>query len=105
MVEEGGLQIPHEKKIRVKVYFNPKTFAEVAKDAEKAGKRRGGLQLFTQKEHGFGHERLSNTDGISKFLKFCWRYWQETERHRFEKAAELAKREEELRQEKARLGL
>lgn len=105
MDELGGLQNQGKKKICIKVYFNAKNFPEIAKDAEKAGKRRGGLQLFTQKEHGFGHERVSNTDGIGKFLKFCWHYWQETERHRFEKAAELAKKEEELKKEREKLGI
>lgn len=105
MDELGGLQNTGKKKITVKVYFNPKTFAEVAKDAEKTTKRRGGLLLFTQKEHGFGHEKVANTDGISKFLKFCWKYWQETERHRFEKAAELAKMEQDIKMQREKLGV
>ena len=105
MEQEGGLQIPSKKKIRVKVYLSAKDFAEIAKDAEKAGRRRGGLQLFTQKEHGFSNERVANTDGMSKFLKFCWHYWQETERHRFEKAAELAKMEQDIKMQREKLGV
>jgi len=105
MEQDGGLQNNTKKKICIKVYFNQKNFPEVAKDAEKAGKRRGGLHLFTLKEHGFANQMVSNTDGIGKFLKFCWRYWQETERHRFEKAAELAKREQEIRAEREKLGV
>lgn len=105
MEQEGGLQKQGKKKICIKVYFNQKNFPEIARDAEKAGKRRGGLQLFTLKEHGFANERVSNTDGIGKFLKFCWHYWQETERHRFEKAADLAKREQEIRAEREKLGV
>ena len=105
MDDQGGLQNQGKNKICVKVYFNAKTFAEIAKDAEKCGKRRGGLLLFTQKEHGFAHEKVANTDGISKSLKFYWRYWQETERHRLERAAELAKREQELKEERERLGI
>jgi hypothetical protein len=105
MEQEGGLLNIGKKKIRVKVYFSPKDFAEVAKDAEKAGKRRGGLLLFTQKEHGFSNQKVANTDGLSKFLKFCWHYWQETERHRFEKAAELAKMEQDIKMQREKLGV
>ena len=105
MEQQGALQNITKRKICVKVYFNPKNFPEIAKDAEKAGKRRGGLQLSTLKEHGFANERIANTDGISKFLKFCWQYWVETERHRFEKTVELAKREQEIKEERSRLGV
>jgi hypothetical protein len=105
MVQQEGLLNTGKKQIRVKVYFSPKDFAEIAKDAEKAGKRRHGLLLFTQKEHGLVHDKVANTDSLSKFLKFCWHYWQETERHRFEKAAELAKREQEIKEERSKLGV
>lgn len=94
-----------KKKIRAKVYFNEKSFALVAGDAEKAGKRRGGLQLFTQKEHGFAHERVANTDGVSKFLKFTWQYWREHESDRLLQAAELARQEKELFEKKKKLGV
>lgn len=94
-----------KNKICVKVYFNSKTFPEVIKDAEQTGKRRRGLQNFTQKEHGFADEMVSNTDGISRFLKFCWQYWKEHETDRLRKAIELAEREKQLLEEKKRLGI
>lgn len=105
METEGDYKIQKEKKICVKVYFNRKSFQAVALDAEKSGKRRGGLQLFTQKPHGFGHELVSNTDGISRFLKHCWAYWREHEKERLEQATALAQRERELQAEKKKLGI
>jgi hypothetical protein len=105
MEQEGDYKIQKGKKICVKVYFNPKSFQAVALDAEKSGKRRGGLQLFTQKPHGFGHELVSNTDGISKFMKHCWQYWIDHEAERLGQAAALAQREKELQAEKKRLGV
>jgi hypothetical protein len=93
------------KKIRAKVYFNEKQFQAVALDAEKAGKRRGGLQLFTQKAHGFANERVANTDGISKFLKHCWKYYVEHEADRLAAAAELAQRRKALEEEAKRKGI
>lgn len=61
----------------VKVYFSEEDFAEVAKLAEKAGNRRVGLSLYTQKPHGFADEKLANTDGVARFLKMAAGYWQE----------------------------
>ena len=95
----------NENKICVKVYFNKDTFQAVALDAEKAGKRRGGLLLFTAKEHGFENEKISNTDGISRFLKHCWGYWRDHEKERLEQAAALAERERALQAEKRKLGI
>lgn len=95
----------NNRKIRVKVYFNLKSFQAVAQDAEKAGKRRGGLLLFTQRSHGLAGETVSNTDGISKFLKYCWEYWRENEHVRVQQVAEILRKEKELQEEKKRLGL
>ena len=78
----------------VKVYFNEQDFAEIAKFAEKAGKRRVGLQLYTQKPHGFADEKLANTDGIARFLKMAANYWAE-HRVELEQKAESIKREKE----------
>jgi hypothetical protein len=105
MEQEGDYKIEHGKKICVKVYFNPKSFQSVASDAEKVGKRRGGLQLFTQKSHGFANQLVSNTDGISKFLKHTWLYWQVHEKERLEEAVKLAQEERELAERKKKLGM
>jgi hypothetical protein len=94
-----------KKKICCKVYFNQKNFAEIAALAEKAGKRRGGLQLFTQKKNGLAGEVVSNTDGISRFLKYAAWYWRDTEASRLSRAAEIKAKERELQEEKARLGI
>jgi len=104
MEQEGDYKIQAGKKICVKVYFNPKSFQAVAADAEKAGKRRGGLQLFTQKPHGFGHEQVSNTDGISRFLKHTWAYWCDHEKERLEEALAIAEDERRIAARKKKLG-
>lgn len=103
--QEGDYKIQPGKKICVKVYFNPKSFQAVANDAEKSGKRARGLQLFTQKPHGFAHELVSNTDGIGRFLKHAWLYWQEHEKERLEQAVALAQEERELAERKKKLGM
>ena len=94
-----------KKKIRVKVYFNEKAFSEVIAEAEKANFRRRGLQIFTQKKNGLSGELVANTDGLSKFLKFCYRYYKEHEAERLENAAIIAKAEQELAEKKKKLGL
>lgn len=83
-------------KVTVKVYFNPKTFLEVAELAEKAGYRRRGLQLYTQKKHGFADEKVANTDGISKFLKSLIVYWKKNEAQRMERKADLLKQKKAI---------
>lgn len=93
------------KKICVKCYFNEQSFASVVADAEKAGKRRRGLQLFTQKEHSIGDVRVSNTDGISRFLKYCWQYWKEHESDRLREIAEVKETERQIQERKKRLGV
>lgn len=92
--EIAPLEAPLSKKIRVKVYFNPARFKDLADDATAAGFRRGGLRLFVQKPHGFSNEVNANTDGMSRFLKECWKFWKE---HR-EEYARLKKKEELARQ-------
>ena len=94
-----------KEQIRVRVYFNERTLQAIAQDAEKAGKRRVGLPLFIMKEHGFAGERLANTDGISKFLKHCWKYWKENEASRLADMAELAQRKKVLEDEMKRKGI
>lgn len=61
----------------VKVYMSQEDFTAYAKLAERAGKRRVGLLLHTQKPHGFADEKLANTDGIARFLKMAGRFWAE----------------------------
>lgn len=64
---------PKRLAVCVKVYFKVGEFAEITEDAVRAGFRRPGLKLSTAKPHGFKNERVANTDGVSKFLKECWR--------------------------------
>lgn len=70
---------PPRRKWRVKVYLSEAEVAEIARDAEAAGFRRGGLQAFTQTKHGFAWEKKLNSKGISRFLKDCWRKRKEIE--------------------------
>ena len=93
------------KSICVKIYLKPALFAEMAQQAEKADKRRKGLLLFTQKEHGFCHEKLANTDGIARFLKHTYRYWVEHETQRLQELAELEVEERNIQERKKKLGV
>ena len=91
--------------VSVKVYLNRPLFAEMAKLAEKSGKRRAGLLLFTKKPHGLAGETLANTDGLSKFFKFTAAYWRDHESDRLKEAADLAKQKEAIAKREAELGL
>lgn len=104
-MDENGTILESNKSVCVKVYLNRKLFTEVAQQAEKAGKRRPGLLLFTKKKNGFAGEMLANTDGISRFFKYCAAYYKEHEAERLAKAADLAERERDLAAEKKRLGI
>ena len=85
-----------KKKICVKVYLNPNNFPRYATGAELAGKRRGGLPLFTQVPHGFADEKLANTDGLGRFFKMAADFWLE---HR----AELEVEARDVKEREARL--
>lgn len=105
--EAGGTINKPKKRYKgvcVKVYFNEPDFVEIAKDAEKAGKRRVGLVLFTQKSHGFQWERLANTDGIAKAMKYWWKYWQEAEPERLQKRKEAELKRQQAEEELKKLG-
>lgn len=91
--------------VRVQVYFGKEDFLSIIKDAERAGKRRVGLLPFVKKEHGFSNEEHSNSDGISKFLKFAWHYWKETEFLRLEQQAEAMRKLEEAKKVAQKAGL
>lgn len=91
--------------ICIKVYINKEEFPEVAQEAEKAGKRRRGLQLYTQKKHGFQGEVQPNTDGLSKFFKFCYQSYKESEADRMVRGAELLRKEKLLQEEREKLGM
>lgn len=94
-----------KRKICIKVWLNEQTFPVYAEMAEKTGFRRGGLQLYTQKPHGFQNETVANTDGISKYLKFCHKYYVESEARRLAEAAEIARIEKEIQEKKKLLGI
>jgi hypothetical protein len=87
------------------VYFNLKDFAEIAKDAEKAGKRHGNSILFRQKEHGFSGQEVANRKGIAKFLKYCWEYWRKAEPARLEEAAKLKAERQRIDEELKKAGM
>jgi hypothetical protein len=93
-----------KQKIRVRVYFNQDSFKAIALEAEKAGFRRGGLQIFNQREHGFAGQVDANTDGISKYLKHCQAYYVAHEAQRLQELAEIAMKERDIAERKKRLG-
>jgi hypothetical protein len=92
-----------KSKIYVKVYFNEKDFTTIAEQSVKVGKRKGGLQLFTQKPHGFAHEKVANTKGISKFLKMCAKYYMDKENERAKERIELEIQKKELERKEKQL--
>ena len=51
------------------------------------------------------NEQVSNTDGMSRFLKHTWQYWRDHEKERLEQAAALAERERTLQADKKKLGI
>ena len=97
--------VTKRKDVCVKVYLNQAEFSEMAGQAEKVGKRRRGLILHTQKKNGFAGQTVANTDGLSKFLKYCAAYWKEHESERMSRATEILRQEKQLQEEKKRLGL
>jgi hypothetical protein len=104
-MENEGLQKKRKKQLRVKVYLTEKLFAEITEQAEKLSFRKKGLLLYTQKKHGWADEKLANTDGLAKFLKYCYTYWRDAEAKRLFEAAEIAQQEKALAEKKAKLGL
>lgn len=89
MEEEGTIK-NRDKSICIKLYLKPKAFAEVVGEAERAGIRRKGLLLYTQKKNGMRDEKLANTDRIAKFYKFCAKYYVDHEQDRLNEAAKAA---------------
>ncbi len=89
----------------IKVYLSQAEFKEMTDQAEKAGKRRRGLILHTQKKNGFAGQTVANTDGLSKFFKYCVAYWREHESERMARAAQIIQQEKQLQEEKKKLGL
>lgn len=94
-----------EKSVCVKIYLKPELFAEITQEAEKAGIRRKGLLLYTEKPHGFANEKLANTDRIAQFLKFCFRQYLAAEADRIEKMAQIRRQEQDIAEQKKRLGI
>jgi hypothetical protein len=62
---------------RVSVYFNLAELESIASDAANAGFRRQGLPVLVKRPHGFIDEVNVNSDGISRFLKSCWKFQKE----------------------------
>jgi hypothetical protein len=88
----------------VQVYLNEKRFAEEAKRAEKAGKRRGGSILYRQLEHGFSNQKVANTKGLAKYYKMCSDYWQEHEAERLQEEAMLKAEKQRIEEELKKRG-
>lgn len=91
--------------ILVPVYFNPETLTAICTDAAKSEYRGVLLQPAKQKEHGFAGQLTYQTKGIGPFLKFCWRYWKNDKTSRDAQAAELRLKENEINEQKKKLGL
>jgi hypothetical protein len=87
----------------IKVWLNEDQITSMTKEAEKLNFRRVGLPIKTQKPHGFADEWVANTDGISRYLKFCHTYFKKHEAERLERIAEVLKKEQEVAQEKKKL--
>lgn len=97
-LEAGGPRKKGKYKgVTVKVYFNDDDFLTFIKLAERSGKRRVGLEPFTQKPHGFSNEKLANTDGIARFLKMAARYWGEHQEDLEAQAKRLKEEAERLK--------
>jgi hypothetical protein len=94
-----------KNQVIVKVPIHKKNFSRYCELAVQAKKRRGGLQLYTQKPHGFANEVSPNTDGLAKFMKFCVEYYQQHEAERLEAQARLIKEEQDIAERKKKLGL
>ena len=95
-----------KKAIRVKTYFSKTDFAAVAKEAQEAGFRRAGLKLFTTTDNFKVREKLvANTDGISKYLKFCRTQYITNLPKLLEAQAEILKEEERIKERKRELGM
>ena len=88
---------------RVGVYLNETELTSMAAEAEKLKFRRVGIPIKKQKEHGFADEWLANTDGVSRYLKYCHDYYLKTEAERLEKLATIARKEQELAAEKLKI--
>ena len=81
---------------RVAIYFNEADLTSIAKDAEKAGKRKVGIPIKKQKPHGKADEWLANTYGIGRFLKSCYEYWKKAEPQRLKELADTKRQMQEL---------
>ncbi|MFA5929466.1 MAG: hypothetical protein WC861_01140 [Candidatus Micrarchaeia archaeon] len=81
---------------RVSVYLNKEELSSMAQLAEKLGYRRVGLPLETIKPHGFSGETFSNTDGISRALKYCFDFYMRVNPKLLARRAELLKEVEDL---------
>ena len=93
------------RQVLIKVWMNEILFAEAARNAERAGFRRGGTVLFTQKKNGLQDEKVANTNGVSKYLKHCMSYYEKAEPERLSRAAQIAEEERRLAAEKKKLGI
>jgi hypothetical protein len=90
---------------RVSAYFNETEIQTLATEAEKLGYRRVGIPLKKQKPNGFSGEWVANTDGIAPMLKFFAEYYRRTEAQRLQQAADIARQEQALAEQKHKLGL
>lgn len=87
------------------IYFSDADFATICKDTADAGFRPVLLLPKKQKEHGFAGEMVIQRKGVSKFLKFCWKYYKDHEAERVTKLAELKTQEKLIEEQKKKLGL
>mgnify|MGYP006992521433 CR=1 FL=1 len=57
--------------------------------------RGAGLNPYVLVAHGWDGEKRANTDGIGKFLKFCWYEYDRGAGRRADVLAEIAREESE----------
>ena len=89
---------------RVSCYFNEQQIISMVEDSEKLKFRRVGIPIKKQKPNGFSGEWFANTDGISKLLKYCYKYYKENESERVAKLAIKLKEKENAEIEIRKLG-
>ena len=96
--QKAGNSTTKPKRMRlacVKVYFKPEEFLRVINGAV-GGRFRGvGLFPYLQVAHSWGDEKRANTDGIAKFLKFCFAEYEKSAGRRADVLAEIAREESE----------
>lgn len=95
--KKNGLKGRDYRKIRVNLYLTERELSDYVEEAQKVGLRPKWAKTFTQKKHGFEHEKIPNTKGIAKFVRnFLFPAWKRSEAERLIKKREIEKEAEKL---------